>query len=454
MSNPVLERIAKGVAAHGFNQLLIVIVQLVSLPLFTRCWGTDRYGEWIALSSLTGYLNVADLSFGATAGNTMTMLAGAGKETEAQTVYRSVWVLVLGLSVIAFVAAAGLALLLPFDRWLDLRHFGHTEAVLTLVFLIGQVVLSQQGAVLSAAFRAGGHYPAGVWANDLLRFIEFLVLVAIVMSGDGPVVLTGVTLVLRAVNYLVQYAYVRRLVPWLSLGFQGATREAIRPLVGPALAFNALPLAQATSLQGTIVVIQKIVGPTPVVAFQATRTVTRIVLQGVTVLSNAAWPEFSRALGAGEMEVARRLHRRACQASFWTAILGCIVVGALGPFLYRHWVPDAPFYPEVFAILLLDVVVGCLWTVSYVVPVSINRHQRITLVYFGAALVGLVASVLFGLAFGLPGIALGLLPCDLIMVAVVLPMSMRLLEDDGGYLPLIRFPLRWLIAKLRSLIRP
>ena len=261
MSNPVAKRLAKNFAAHGFAQVLTIITTLVSVPLFFAKWGGTFYGEYLLLTALPGYLTITDLSFGATAGNEMTMLAGAGRQDEVQRIYRSAWVLILGLSAIVLMASCALALTLPFDRWLGLRLIGHREAVLTMLFLIGQIVLAQQGSVIAAAYRCGGFYATGLWANDSLKFLEFLALVAIVLGGGGPVLLTGTVLGLRVVNYLVQYIYVRRLVPWLSLGFRGATLEAIRPLVGPALAYNALPLAQATTLQGSTLVAGRIAGP-------------------------------------------------------------------------------------------------------------------------------------------------------------------------------------------------
>ena len=450
MSAPVAKRVIKGIAAHGLGQVLTIVVQIVGVPLFLSKWGVVRYGEWLVLTALPGYLTISDLGFGPTAANEMTMLAGAGREDEVQRIYRSVWVLILALSAVVLVVACGLALALPFDAWLGLRSFTHGEAVLTTLFLIGQIVLGQQGSVIGAGYRAGGFYATGLWAGDSLKFLEFLALVLIVLGGGGPVLLTGTVLAIRALSYVVQYAYLRRLVPWLSLGFAGASKELLRPLVGPALAFSALPLAQATTLQGSILVTKAVAGPTAVVIYSATRTITRFVLQVVSMVTNSTWPEFSRALGARDLDLARRLHRRACQSGVWLALIGCALMGFVGPFLFHRWTKNAvPFRADVFAIMLGAVVLNGLWSVSYAVPVSVNRHQKVTYAYLGAALFGLVASALLGSAFGLVGVALGLVPVELITIAVVLPLSMGLLEDRSGYLELMRPPFRWLLGRLR-----
>ena len=449
----VTKRFAKAFAAHGFAQALQVVSQLVAVPLYISMWGGGRYDDWLVLTALPGYLTIADLSLGATAANEMTMLAGAGKEEEVQRIYRSAWAFILAVSLAIFALVTLLIFAIPLDRAMGLKTFPRQEAALTMFFYVGQIILSQQGSVIGAAFRAGGFYATGLWFADSLKFCEFLSFVVVVSVGGGPVVLTGVVLVVRAITYVIQYLYARRLVPWLSLGFGGATLEAIRPLVGPALAYNALPLAQATTFQGTVFVAHAVAGPGAVLVYSTTRTVSRLVFQVVNMVTNSTWPEFSRAIGAGELDVARRLHRRACQIGVWLAILGSLATIVVGPFLYKRWTRGEPFYPALFGIMLFTVVLSSLWTVSYAVPVSVNRHQRLTYSFLGATLLGLGLSYGLGRQFGLEGVALGLIPVDLIMIAVVFPVSMRILEDDSSPLVLIEPPFGWFWGKVKGAVR-
>ena len=103
------------------------------------------------------------------------------------------------------------------------------------------------------------------------------------------------------------------------------------------------------------------------------------------MITNSTWPEFSRAIGGGDLDVARRLHRRACQIGLWLAIVGCAITAAVGPRFFVHWsLGKAPFRFDVLLPMLVVVIVNSLWTVSYVVPLSVNRHQRLTYTYLGA----------------------------------------------------------------------
>ena len=452
--SPLAKRFAKAFAAQGLGQAISLVTQLVSVPLFLSMWGKERYGEWILLSAIPAYLTIADLSFGAAAANEMTMLAGAGDQQRAQRIYQSTWVLILILSALVTLASVLFFVAVPFDRWMKM-DLPHGVVVTSALFLVGQIVLAQQGAVFSAAYRAGGHYAGGLMVGNAQRIVEFLVLVAVLRSGGGFVALTGWVFLVRAVSYLAVYVHLLRIVPWLRLGFRDFDKEALRPLVGPALSYNAVPLGTALNLQGTLFVVGALFGPAAVGAFSSMRTLSRFVWQAVLLIANSVWPEFSQALGAGDLDLARRLHRRACQAGTWVAILASSALLVVGPWLFHRWTKgqyalDMP----VFVLLLVGITINSLWSVSYTVSISINRHQRIALLYFAFAGLGVVLSAVLGKAFGLVGVALGLIVVEALMVYFAVSASLRILEEPtSAYASLVKPPFGWLARRLSSALR-
>ena len=94
--------------------------------------------------------------------------------------------------------------------------------------------------------------------------------------------------------------YLRRLSPWLSFGFRGASRSEVKRLLRPALAFMAIPLGNALSIQGFVLVVGWLAGGPGVVLFSTYRTMTRFPLQLMGMISSSVWPELSRSLGVWE----------------------------------------------------------------------------------------------------------------------------------------------------------
>jgi O-antigen/teichoic acid export membrane protein len=227
----------------------------------------------------------------------------------------------------------------------------------------------------------------------------------------------------------------RREVPWIQFGIRHAQWAVIRRLSGPALSFMALPLVNALNLQGILVVIGSVMGPIAVVSFNTARTISRSAAQGMNLINNSIWPEMSAAFGVGAMDIARMLHRRACQISLVLCLGITFGVAVLGDWIWRIWtVGKVPTDPVLLYIMLLQMVVSAFWFTSAVVPLAINQHQKMARAMLIATCLALVlAWVLMQVsALGLRGAAIALVLEDLFAATYILRDSLRLLGDNLG----------------------
>ena len=78
MTSEVRARVIRNLGANGVSQIVNIIVQLCSVPLFLRFWGVTLYGEWLTLSAIPAYLAMSDLGFASVAANDMTMRVARG----------------------------------------------------------------------------------------------------------------------------------------------------------------------------------------------------------------------------------------------------------------------------------------------------------------------------------------------------------------------------------------
>lgn len=451
MARGVQARLMRGFAAQGFAQVVNLFLQLFSVPMFLYFWGKTLYGEWILLSTIPGYFAISDLSFGSAAGNEMTMLVARGDRKRALQVFQSAWVMVTAVSLL-FMAAA--VVILPFvsiERGLKLVGVSHQEAVAVCIVLIAQMILAQQGGLLEPGWRCEGNYATNTMVMNLLRLTEFFVTVGALLLHGRMLTVAVAALVTRFVGYVVIWIYLKHKTPWLELGWRHARLEVVKPLVIPALSFNAFPLGWALSLQGMVLVVGAFFGPVAVVIFSTTRTLTRLIWQLLNTITNTIWVELSAAFGAGDLNLARNLHRRACQVGLWgaLAISACLVV--VGPAFHHFWTRGrTAFNIELFHLLLVDIVLCSLWSISYVVPMSVNKHQGLAAVFLTANGLALGFAILFARLMGLPGVAVGLICSELIMIAYVFRRSLSLLQEDlPGYLrTVLTPPIGWIWTKM------
>jgi O-antigen/teichoic acid export membrane protein len=426
-------RLIAGFGANTFSRLSTTLTQIFSVPVFLSHWGVHLYGEWILLNTIPSYLGLSDVGFGSVAGNEMTMLAAAENFEQALVVFQSVWVLTTVITSLVGLLLIAAVWFLPLGTWLHMHAISPPDAKLIILLLGLAVLLGMQETLFQAAFRCVGKYPLGTMAKSLVVLAAFLSTMIGVGLHLSPVPVAALYVAVNTVGVFALWILLRREVPWIRFGIRHAEWAAIRRLTSPALSFMSFPLVNALNLQGILVVIGYVMGPIAVVTFNTARTISRSAAQGMNLINNSIWPEMSTAFGMGAMDVARMLHRRACQISLLVCLSITLGIAFLGNWIWRVWtVGKVPTDPVLLNIMLLQMLVSAFWFTSVVVPLATNQHQRTARAVLIATCTALAAAwfLMHVPALGLRGAALGLVSGDFFTAFYVLRESLQLLNDN------------------------
>ena len=272
----------------------------------------------------------------------------------------------VSLGMMALVSAG--AWFVPWGAWMKLRMTNdHSAAQIMLVFS-AYALLSLQNGILDSAFRCDDMRweprASMLCASRRRPSQPFL------CSAAADSLLVAVTyLGVRVIGCVLLMQIVRRKSPWIHYGIAHANPASVRRLSSPAFAFMAFPIGNAVSLQGLTVVVAIVLGPVAVVAFSTMRTLSRVGFQVLNAIARTLWPELSTAFGAGDISLARNLHRRACQVAFVLSMTCSVTLGVIGPHIYGRWTQHAVrFEPLTFNLLLLVILANSVWYASYVRP--------------------------------------------------------------------------------------
>lgn len=430
MAQNLKTRLLRGIGANAFGQVVTVIIQLVSVPIFIRFWGVDLYGEWLILSAIPSYFALSDIGFGSVAGNEMTMRVAQDDRIEALSVFQSTWLLITGISLSIALSIAATIWFIPLEHWLNLTHLNHQSVAGIILLLTLHVLITQQGGILNSGFRCEGNYAVGALYYSLVRLFEFSAISIAVSLGATPLIAALVFLCLRAIMTLVMGWDLHKRSPWIIFGYAHARLDVIKRLAAPAIAFLSFPLGQALSLQGMVIAIGAILGATPVVLFATLRTLSRFILQLVAMFNTAIWPELSTAFGAQNLDLVRKLHHRSCQTALWLSLFAATGLAIFGGQILKIWtggkvVLDVPL----FNILLGVAVANSVWGTSQMVPMAINQHQKVALRYIFSTVISLLIAIILMPDWGLRGAAASLLIIDLLMAVHVIKYSLFLVQD-------------------------
>jgi len=390
-------------------------IQLLSLPLFLHFWDTAHYGKWVILTAVPAYFAMSDGGMLPVAANRITMLWAANDRATANVVFQSALALVL--AAVALVGGLS-ALVLAF---IDSSYFD-TDSRLALWLLILATLLGLFGGLYDSGFRAIGNYAQGVLFTSAIRVVEF--------GGIGIGLTIGGTFTSAALGFLVGRAsgslvlglYCRQAFPELRWSVTHASGGELRTLLQPALAYMAFPLGNALSIQAITLVVGALFGSVVVATFSTYRTLSRLVLQLVSSLGHALWPEFSRLYGAGSRSTLLRVYKRSLVMGSTISVLLSLGMILVAPILLQWWTHDKiSFDGPVFDFFALMTLLGGLATVPRVLLMSTNRHSRLGVLFLCLSALGVLGTYAAGELLG---------PMGAVLASAVLEASMLLLTSN------------------------
>lgn len=431
MKNDLKHRLLHAIGATSVGPILTAAIQLVSVPVFLHFWGPKLYGEWLVLSAIPIYLGLTDFGFGSVAATEMTMLVARGEKAAALEVFQSTWLMTTGVSLsIGLCVALGLWAL-PIQKWVPVTLLSRGQLTGILCALSVYVLLDLQWTVIVAGFRSDGNYTLGTHLGNIGRFATNASSIVAVACHASPLLVAVILVVVRLVSNWTCQIVLRRKSPWLTYGYHYSSFKVIRKLFGPALAYMAFPAGNAFSLQGMTIVVGAALGPIAVVMFSTVRTLTRFAYQMVDMVTNSVWTELAVAFGSGNRQLARNIHRCACQASLGLSFAAILFLSLFGVRIYGYWTHHQIVMDiSLFHLLLLEVLTNALWFTSSVVSIACNSHQRQAMTYLLSTALSLPIAYILMSWLGLKGAGISLLMVDLCMIGYVLSHSLSLLQDN------------------------
>ena len=430
MDSSTQRRLLFGFLSSWVSKLGGSVVQLVQVPVFLHFWSVPLYGEWIIINSIPTYLGFSDLGFGSVAGNEMTMLVARDDRDGALRVFQSCWWLITILCSAAILALSLGLYYLPVAQYLKIVSISESDTKWVVFYMGIAVLFGQLEQLIQSAYRCIARYAYGSFIKSALSLSSFFCMILAVIAGAGPRRTALVFAIANIVGTLSLSVMVRRDIPWLRFGWHYARLEEIRRLTAPAIAFMGFPIGNALNLQGTLLAVGYVLGPTEVVIFGTARTVSRVALQLVQMVNGTFWPEMSIAYGAGDIPLTRTLHRRACQLALLIAVVVIAGMMTVGPWFLHRWTGGhVPPSRGLLTILLLVVVFYTMWSTSSTLLAATNRHQKLAAYYITGTTLTVVATYFLARRFGLYGAAASLLLSEMVMNFYVLPASLGIAED-------------------------
>lgn len=417
------ERIFAGAVSLWLIALVNVFGQIAVVPIALKYWGPIRWGEWVALTAIVGFLTLSDLGIQAHVVNRMATHHAHGDQraflSDLHSSMRIQWPLILGL----WLLGSLIAWFLPINRWYSITTV--SASILTIILSLSgaEILFGVAFGPVTGVYRATGRLARGSLIAALQRIGFFALPIALIAIHAGFLEITAVRLGWALLFGAVMLIDLRRTTPWFSLApLTGSLREGTR-MLAPSLLFLLANVSEFLAVQGTIMIIQSALGGASVAQFSTHRTLANFSRMLATQLVNASWPELTTLYAKGERGPMIQLHRTMSKLS--CVLLGTVtlVLFPIFEWIYSAWtLRSLSLNVPLLSILLAQTLLWSVWNTGYVVLSAISHQGKLSALSLSNGALTVAAAFLLVPRYGIAGAALGSLVVDILITAWAAPL--------------------------------
>ena len=443
----------KNFLASGWGKISTVLFRLVQVPILLSFLGIEEYGRWLVLYALPSWLFLANLGFGNVAANDVSMAVGKGDLARARMIFSAAF------RVVMYILLGGIILLLPiilffhWEKFLRVAADRHTEITWVLIWLTLSTLLTFIGEIFQARFRAARKAHTYMLLYSVRPWIELAFMLLVLQFTTRLDYLAFTTFLSTIIFTLGVQWFSYRAMPELTYSGQPVEKGLLRHLFRKGLAFQAFPLGNALIYQGTIIVVQMILGPIAVAVFGSVRTLVRSINQVLELINQVMWPELSILFGTGDLPKAARLHRIGVVLSIGIALFFVLLLALFGERIFSWWTGGSIILPRTLLLLfLLPIPFNSLWFTSSVIHMASNKHEGLAIRYLIAMCMAVIGCALLSWWFGMEGAAISTVIADIILIPYVFRVSLSLTGDNlEKFIYGIKYDVQLIPALLRKL---
>ncbi|NHQ88505.1 hypothetical protein HA050_20610 [Iodobacter sp. HSC-16F04] len=363
------KRLLSGAGVNLYGQIITILTQLASLPIFLSIWSVEEYGVWLLMTSIPAYILMSDCGFIAVAMNRVCVLVGAGKENDARSLYRAQ----IALTTIICLFVASVSAIIIFI--LDFKIGNSLDGGVALYLLILAALIHVYSGIFDTVFRACNIYTKGTFFLESSRLIEWVGAVAGVYCYKSYLGAAAGWLCGRTLAAIGMYIYILQKYSLYKPGFSKANWQEMWLLKKDAYAWMMMKVGDSLNIQGMSILVGNILGPAALTYFNAYRTMARCILQGTSALTHAFWPEFSRLAGESNTDALASFFRKSKLITFASALTlaaGLLLISKPLLFYWSHGKIEFSWHT-----MLLIVVYGVICAYWYTIRIYLMTQNRL-----------------------------------------------------------------------------
>jgi len=396
----------------------MALAQVITIPIALRCLGVDSYAVFAVVTGLVAWFNLADLGFGYSIQNHISILRVEGKDT--RSFLRSIAFYFL---IIAFFELLVFCSIAPFLQHFLLKNFAVKTSWYLLIIVGSFYVLS---AICSVSYRIFFAEQKGYWGYSYQSAGWLGALIAIIILGYLPVenrlflILLG-WIIPQTFFALISFIHA---MPWRGI-FTYCDFNIFKRIFTKAWLFNLNSIGAACVLGIDYVIMSQLLSAHDITLYNIFNKIFLFIYAGYSTVLMTLWPVMAEKFATRNRQLIDEVNSMLLRNIFWaigyiTIATGLVLIGknfllsffAKGLLSVSYWV-----------IILFGIYYAIrFWVDSYATVIqSRNKIKFIAFTVPIQAVVSVCFLYYFGAKYGLDGILIALILCFTVTAVWVLP---------------------------------
>lgn len=336
-------RIALSSLVSTFSRALGAAVSLMTVPLTLHYLGVERYGLWMAISSVIALMSFADFGIGNGLLNVVAKAHGNDNQSEIKEYFTSATIMLTG---IAMLILAAFSIIYAYVDWaslfnvhsaLAISESGQAVAVFMICFALNiPITLIQR---LQLGLQMG--FVANLWQGVGSIFSLIAVLAAVRFEAGLPwlvVALAGAPILAAICNGFYFFGRVRRdLMPRCNY----FSKYAAKVVAKTGMLFFVLQFVVAVTYSSDNFIITRTLGIGSVTEYAVTERMFSLIPLILSTLLAPLWPAYGEAMARNDMCWVKKTLKKSLFISLFASVLISTIFVLGGHQILKVWVGNA-----------------------------------------------------------------------------------------------------------------
>lgn len=338
--------VKRNIAFSFFIKFIGILISLQMIPMTIDYINPTQYGIWLTLSSIIGWIAYFDMGFAHGFRNKFAEAKAEGNILLTKKYVSTTYAVLSMIFGVIFVIVSIVNFNISWGAILNVGCVMDNELscvfFILICFFCLQIILN----VLTALLMADQKSAFSSAINTIGQFLALGVIFILVNTTTGnliklALVLSGIPcvflLIVSFYMYKSRYRYCAPSIKYIDLGLT-------RNIVGLGGKFFVIQISMLVIFQFTNIILSRLQGPGAVTEYNIAYRYFGVIHMVSTIILSPFWSAFTDAYTKKDFLWMKKAYSKL--SKIWLfAILGCIIMLVISPWVYRLWLRETVIIP-------------------------------------------------------------------------------------------------------------